>query len=113
MNSRDQSSLIDIITACQLALEFIDGLNQSDFTDDRKTQSATLYQLAIIGEAVKRLSPEFREQHPAISWRAIAGMRDKLVHDYEGVDPNRIWLTLQTSIPELLSFVTPLLPIAD
>jgi uncharacterized protein with HEPN domain len=113
MNSRDQSSLIDIITACQLALEFIDGLNQSDFTDDRKTQSATLYQLAIIGEAVKRLSPEFREQHPAISWRAIAGMRNKLVHDYEGVDPNRIWLTLQTSIPELLSFVTPLLPIAD
>lgn len=113
MNSRDQSSLIDIITACQLALEFIDGLNQSDFADDRKTQSATLYQLAIIGEAVKRLSPEFREQYPAIPWRAIAGMRDKLVHDYEGVDPNRIWLTLQTSIPELLSFLTPLLPIAD
>ncbi len=85
-------------------------MDQASFEADFKTQSAVLYQIAILGEAVKRLSPEFRSQHPAIDWRAIAGMRDKLVHDYDKVDARRVWLTIQTSIPQLLSSIAPLLP---
>jgi len=68
-----------------------------------------MYQISILGEAVKRLSPEFRSQHPDIPWRAIAGMRDKLIHDYEGVDVQRVWLTLQSNIPELLQAIELLL----
>jgi uncharacterized protein with HEPN domain len=79
------------------------------FEADLKTQSAALYQIAIIGEAVKRLSPQLRNQHPDIPWAAMAGMRDKLIHDYEGVDVERVWLTLQSSIPDLLQAINSLL----
>lgn len=109
MNPRDQASLLDIAKATQSSLDFVSGMNQADFEADFKTQSAVLYQIAILGEAMKRLSPEFRNEHPAIDWRAIAGMRDKLIHDYDNVDAKRIWLTIQTSIPQLLSDIASLL----
>jgi uncharacterized protein with HEPN domain len=67
MNPRDQAALLDINTAAHLILTFVAGFNQTDFERDRKTQSAVLYQLAIIGEAVKRLSPEFRSQSPDVA----------------------------------------------
>ncbi len=111
MKLRDQASLLDIVRAARLALEFTKGMTQEDFEIDLKTQSAVIYQIAIIGEAVKRLSPELRQENPEIPWLAMAGMRDKLIHDYEGVDVTRIWLTLETSIPQLLSLIEPLLPI--
>jgi len=110
MRSRDSASLLDMAKAARLTLEFAQGMNQITFETDRKTQSAVLYQIAILGEAVKRLSPAFRDQYPNIPWSAMAGMRDKLIHDYEGVDIRRVWLTLQTSIPEFLGAIEPLLP---
>ena len=110
MSPRDQASLLDIAQAAESALAFVDGLTLNEFATDLKTQSAVLYQIAILGEAVKRLSPEFRSQHSAIDWRAIAGMRDKLIHDYGNVDIKRVWATLQTSLPQLLSDIEPLLP---
>jgi uncharacterized protein with HEPN domain len=110
MKPRDSSSLLDTAKAARLALEFVQGMNQVTFEADRKTQSAVLYQITILGEAVKRLSPEFRNQQPDIPWSAMAGMRDKLIHDYEGVDIQRVWLTLQISIPEFLAAIEPLLP---
>ncbi|MGD1861277.1 MAG: DUF86 domain-containing protein [Leptolyngbyaceae cyanobacterium] len=110
MSPRDQASLLDIAKAAQSALAFVDGLTLKDFAADAKTQSAVLYQIAILGEAVKRLSPELRSQLSAIDWRAIAGMRDKLIHDYGNVDIKRVWSTLQTSLPQLLTNIEPLLP---
>lgn len=95
--------------AAQFTLDFVSGMTLTDFEADFKTQSAVLYQIALLGEAVKRLSSNFREQHPEIQWRAIAGMRDKLIHDYEDVNIKRVWLTLQTSIPTLLESIAPLL----
>jgi uncharacterized protein with HEPN domain len=53
--------------------------------------SAVLHQLLIIGEAVKRISPEFRVAHPEVPWKLIAGTRDKLIHFYEGVDLEEVW----------------------
>lgn len=76
--------------AARLALEFTQDISRAEFEADLKTQSAVLYQIAILGEAVKRISQDFRNQHPEISWAAIAGMRDKLIHDYEGVDTQRV-----------------------
>lgn len=109
MNPRDRASLLDITKAARLTLEFVAEMSQQEFETDQRTQSAVLYQIAILGEAVKRLSPEFRSQHPDIPWAAMAGMRDKLIHDYEGVDIQRVWLTLQSSIPGLLQSILPLL----
>jgi uncharacterized protein with HEPN domain len=101
--------LLDIVQAAQLAQTFVAGMDWLQFEADLKTQSAALYQIAIIGEAVKRLSPQLRNQHPDIPWAAMAGMRDKLIHDYEGVDVERVWLTLQSSIPDLLQAINSLL----
>ena len=101
-NSRDNASLLDMAKAARLALEFVQEMSQAEFEVDIKTQSAVLYQIAILGEAVKRLSMDFRDRYPDIPWSAIAGMGDKLIHDYEGVNIQRVWLTLQTSIPNFL-----------
>ncbi len=107
---RDESILLDVARAAQLILEFKQGLNKVAFLQDIKTQSAILHQLMIMGEAVKRLSTEFRADHPEIPWSLIAGMRDKLIHGYDIVDLDRVWKTTQKDVPELLTLIEPLLP---
>jgi uncharacterized protein with HEPN domain len=75
---RDEAHLLDIARAAHLAIEFKGGADKAEFLEDAKTQSAVLHQLLIIGEAVKRLSPEFRAAHAEVPWKLIAGTRDKL-----------------------------------
>jgi len=65
---REEATLIDIFNSAQCVVEFRGSLNKEDFLLDKKTQSAVIHQLLIIGEAVKRLSDEFRSKHPEISW---------------------------------------------
>jgi uncharacterized protein with HEPN domain len=73
---RDEAVLLDIARAARLVLEFKEGLGKAAFLQDLKTQSAVLHQLMVMGEAVKRLSPDFRAEHSEIPWPLIAGMRD-------------------------------------
>lgn len=61
-----------------------------------------LHQLLVVGEAVKRLSPEFRESRPDVPWKKIAGMRDFLIHAYDNVDVESVYETLKTDVPDLL-----------
>lgn len=76
-------------------------------------QSAILYQIVILGEAVKRLSADFRNQHPEVPWREIAGMRDILTHQYDRVEVDEIWGVIQDDIPQLLSMIEPLSPVQE
>jgi len=62
-----------------------------------------LHQLPVVGEAVKRLSPEFREGRPEVPWKKIAGMRDVLIHAYDDVDVESVYETLRTDVPDLLA----------
>jgi uncharacterized protein with HEPN domain len=64
----------------------------------------------VMGEAVKRLSKEFRAGHPQIPWPLIAGMRDKLIHGYDIVDLEQVWQTADSDVPALLAEIGPLLP---
>lgn len=107
---RDSAALLDIARAARLVIEFTEGTDQDTFLKDAKTQSAVLHQLLILGEAVKRLSGEFRAGHPAIPWALIAGMRDTLIHEYNEVDLNEVWRTAQRDVPDLLRYVESLPP---
>ena len=99
---RDDIVLKDIINAGKLIVEFVEALEKDTFIDDWKTRSAVLYQLTVVGEAVKRLSTEFRAANGQIPWALMAGMRDHLVHGYDLVDWDEVWETAINDIPELL-----------
>jgi uncharacterized protein with HEPN domain len=99
---RDDATLLDLVEAARLIIEFKRGIDRAVFYDDAKTQSAILHQLMVLGEAVKRLSADFRSEHPEVPWTLIAGMRDNLIHEYDAVDLDEVWRTAESDIPRLL-----------
>ena len=107
---RDAATFLDIARAAALIQQFVAGLPKEQFLIDLKTQSAVLHQLTVLGEAVKRLSPAFRVQHPILPWSLMAGMRDHLIHAYDVVDLEEIWNTATNDIPDVVTKITPLLP---
>lgn len=80
-----------------------EGFDYAAFLRDTKTQDAVIRNIEIIGEAAKRLSAEFRKAHGDIRWPEIAGMRDRLVHNYFGVNWEIVWDVVRTKLPELTS----------
>jgi uncharacterized protein with HEPN domain len=85
------------------------GVRRATFEKNTLIQDAVIRQIEIIGEATKRLSNPVKEQNPQIPWQDIAGMRDKLIHDYFGVDVEKVWLTVQLDIPALKNSVNKIL----
>lgn len=75
---RDEASILDAVRFAELILEFTEGMDYQIFYSNLQTQAAVLYEITILGEAIKRLSPEFREQHPEIPYSMIIGMRNRL-----------------------------------
>jgi uncharacterized protein with HEPN domain len=108
--SQDEVILLDIIHAARLAMEFKQELGKDEFLQDIKTQSAVLHQLMVMGEAVKRLSMAYRDQHAHIPWKLMAGMRDVLIHGYDIVDLNEVWKTINVDVPQVLPLLEALLP---
>jgi len=107
---RDLSALLDINAAVARILAFSHGFDEDGFLADDRTQSAVQHQLMIIGEAVKRLSPDFRAAHPEIRWTPMAGMRDILIHAYDTVDLDEVWQTVSVDIPKLKTALNEILP---
>ena len=84
------------------AINFIKDINRKDFDNDEKLRLALTHLLQIIGEAARRISPEFRSNHPQIPWKEIVGMRSKVVHDYLNVDEDIVWQTIKNDLPALI-----------
>jgi len=79
------------------------------FFRNRMVQDAVIRNLEIIGEAVKSLSSDLRQRHPEVPWTQIAGMRDVLIHGYFAVQPERVWNTINSRVPELKTVVESIL----
>lgn len=108
--SRDPASLLDALIFTKRILSFTVGMDQATFADDLKTQAAVLYEISILGEALRRISAEFRDNNPQIPYKKIIAMRNKLVHEYDGINLDLVWDVVQNDIPELVELIAPLVP---
>ncbi len=93
--------LEDIIEAMESVTRFVENIDYFDFTEDDKTTSAVIRKLEIIGEAIKKVPAKVKKEYPEIPWKKMAGMRDKLIHEYFGIDLKRVWRTIKEDIPYL------------
>lgn len=108
---RDLAFILDALIFAKRILDFTSGMDEQDFKNDLKTQAAVLYQISVLGESIRRISPHFQEQHPEIPYSKIIGMRNKLVHDYEGINIQVVWSVIQTNIPELIAILEKIVPL--
>lgn len=108
-NRKPDVYLQDILESIEHIQRFLDGVSEDEFYKNVEKQDAVLRRLEIIGEAVKHLPEEIREDHPDIPWRQIAGMRDIIIHEYFGITLEMVWvvatediLDLKTKVEEII-----------
>ncbi len=101
----EQEHVEDIRDAAQKALAFVRGMTYEAFLADDKTAYAVVRALEILGEATKRIPQSIRDRHPEVPWRAMAGIRDKLIHDYVNVNLEVVWKTVTEDLPALLPLI--------
>ena len=97
----DQEYASDIAEAIRRIKFYAKGFTYRKFLANTKTQDAVVRNLEIIGEAAKNISDEFKKKHTNIGWKNIAGMRDKLIHEYFGVNWDIVWDVVKLNLPEL------------
>ena len=107
---RDDARVLDIVLACTEALEFTRGVSHVGYLRDRKLQRALCMVLEIIGEAARAVSEEYKALHPEVPWKELAGLRNRIVHEYFRLDLNLIWDIVHTDVPALLAQLEPLVP---
>ncbi len=93
--------LKDVLAAIESIETFIAGMDFDTFQADDKTTSAVIRKLEVIGEAVKQIPDEARQQHATIPWKEMAGMRDRLIHFYFGVDYRLVWKAITERLPQV------------
>ncbi len=99
---KDDSIYIDHILQCiNNILEYTKDLNKQEFSRNNLVQDAVIRNFEIIGEATKKVSNDYKQVYYDIPWKAMSGMRDKLIHDYIGVDIAVIWKTIKEDLPPL------------
>ncbi|HJX26598.1 MAG TPA: DUF86 domain-containing protein [Thermoanaerobaculia bacterium] len=102
MPKRDSDLLMeDILEAVRKISRYTDGMAQSDFLQDEKTIDAVVRNLEVVGEATRHLPEDFISRHPDVPWRQIAGLRNRIVHEYFGLDLEIIWQVIRHDLPTL------------
>ena len=102
MKKRDYGDFVqDILDSINDVENFIDGMEFEDFINDKKTIYSVVRAIEIIGEAAKNVPEQIRTKYPDVPWKQMAGMRDKLIHEYFGVDLEILWETAKDDVPQL------------
>ncbi|WP_199247440.1 DUF86 domain-containing protein [[Phormidium] sp. ETS-05] len=102
MSSRTQREcLTDMLDAIQRARTYINSMSYEEFSADLKTQDATIRTLEVLGEASKGLSADIKNRFSEIPWKSIARLRDKLIHNYFGVNLDIVWQVVTLELPAL------------
>ena len=103
MSKRNPALLInDILDSCNKILLYTNSMNFEEFSKDSKTIDAVIRNFEIIGEAANRLPEEFKEKHNVIDWHRIRGFRNRIVHDYMGIDFGIVWDIRNNYLPSLI-----------
>jgi uncharacterized protein with HEPN domain len=100
---RDADFIGDMKEAMEMSALYTKGLTYRKFLDDRKTQDAVVRNLEVMGEASKNISPSFKVKYSDVPWKTIAGLRDKLIHFYFGIDYRIVWSVVKKELPKLRS----------
>ena len=99
----------DILESGNLIMDYTKGMSVDDFVEDQKTLDAVARNFEIIGEAVNLLPEEFKDSHAEIDWVRIRGFRNRIVHDYFGIDYSIVWTIKETYLPQLITSLTQVL----
>jgi uncharacterized protein with HEPN domain len=104
MSRRDLGLLLeDILEACHNILSYTSGMDYESFSGDKKTIDAVVRNFEIIGEASTMVPEDFRSEHPQIEWRRITGFRNRIIHEYFGIDYENVWKIRNENVPELMA----------
>ena len=106
---RDKTYLLDIVNSAELITNYTEGIKRDTFLDTIEIQDAVIRRLEIIGEAARRISDPFKQKHPDLPWKEMLGLRNFVIHEYEGVNLKVIWDTIKNDLPNLLKQINELL----
>jgi len=107
---RDPANLWDMLQAAERVKDFLKNKTFDDFMADDMLRAAVERNLGIIGEAARRISEEFKQEHPEIPWRQIIALRNVLNNEYNDIDYKEIWQVVSFHLPRLIDQIRPFIP---
>jgi uncharacterized protein with HEPN domain len=98
-----EASIADVIAFARRALAYVDGVERERFLGDAGVQDQVIRCLEVVGEAARRTPDGIRAMYPSVPWAQMAGLRNRLAHEYDAVDMESVWLTVTRDLPKILT----------